>query len=148
MLKIAGFIWVELLMSLSLFALLLLMGIPYTTHLFQKNKVQVIEDEIKSAIRFSRLRALSEGQDLVLMPMSASNDWSSGIQLVNSGDRIFEWHWASPGIRVIWHGFQSNHFLRFAADVSQYATNGSFFIQSPSQPVVKLVVNRLGRVRC
>ena len=146
-LKIAGFTWIELLMSLTLFALLLLMGIPYTTHFLQKNQAEVIKDEIKSAIRFSRLRALSEGQDLVLMPMAASNDWSGGMQLMKRGLRIFEWHWASPQIHVRWQGFQSNHFLRFAADVSRYATNGSFFIQSPSRPVVTLVVNRLGRVQ-
>ena len=147
MLKIAGFTLVESLISLALFALLLLISIPYTARLYQKNQVQVIQDEIKGAIRFSRLRALSEGQDLVLMPRAASNDWSSGMQLMNSGHRLFEWHWASPQIHVTWHGFQSNHFLRFSPDANRYATNGYFFIQSASFPPVKIVVNRLGRVR-
>lgn len=148
MLKSDGFTWIESLISLALLAVLLMMGIPYTARLYQKNQVQVIQYEIASAIRFSRLRAMSEGRALVLRPLLASNDWSNGMQLMSGDEQLFEWHWATPQkIRVDWHGFQSNRFLRFVPDANEFATNGYFSIHSASFPPVKLVVNRLGRVR-
>ncbi len=130
-------------------SILLCFSIPFATSLYQKNQMQVIQDEIKSAIRFAKMRALIEGKNLMLMPLSTSNDWSGGMQLRvdNRAPPLFVWHWSSPQIQVNWHGFQSHHILYFAVDNNRNATNGYFLIQSATQPTIKLIVNRLGRVK-
>ena len=144
-----GFTWIECLLTLSIFSILLWFSIPFATSLYQKNQMQVIQDDIKSAIRFAKMRALMDGKNEVLMPLSSSHDWSRGMQLRvdKTTQTLFEWHWPSSSIHVSWHGFLSNHFLYFSADINQSATNGYFLIQSPQQPVIKLIINRLGRVR-
>ncbi len=135
---------------------MLLFSIPALYSLHQKNQVQVIQDDIKSAIRFGTSEALISGNNLILTPLKNSNDWSDGILLFvdNTKHRytpdvklLREWRWQSPNVRVIWQGFQSNNYLLFSSDISQNAMNGYFEISSKTQQPVKLVINRLGRVR-
>lgn len=122
----------------------------------QKNQVQVVQDNIKSALRYAKMHALTTGHRVILTPLQHSNDWSDGMLLFldNAKHRytpddtlIHEWHWQSPGIEVTWKGFQSNHYLLFSADVSQNAVNGTFFIKSDSNSIAKIVINKLGRIR-
>jgi len=155
-LKLRAFTLIELLLSLSILATILFFTIPFESSLHQKNQVQVIQDGIKGAVRYAKTQALISGSNIILTPLQNTNDWSDGMLLCmdNAKHRcipddklIHEWHWLSPGIHVGWRGFQSRHYLLFSADASQNAVNGSFTIKSNSKYAVKLVINKLGRIK-
>lgn len=156
MIKLRAFTLIELLISLSLLAILLFFTIPFESSLHQKNQIQVIQEEIKSAVRYAKTQALISGNTLILTPSNDSNDWSDGMRLFKDNAKhqytskdavIHAWHWNSSGIQVTWRGFQSNHYLLFSTDVSKNAVNGSFLIESNAKYAAKLVINKLGRVK-
>jgi prepilin-type N-terminal cleavage/methylation domain-containing protein len=144
-----AFTLIEVLAGLSIFAILLFFAIPFERSLHQKNRIQIVQDEIRGAVRYARAQAIITGNNIILKPLQDSADWSKGIRMfaAANGELIHEWHWNFPGIHVAWQGFQSSHYLLFSADASQNAVNGSFWIESESQRVVKIVLNKLGRIR-
>ena len=151
-----GMTLIELLVSLSLLAILLFFSLPFAPSLYNKNQLQVVTDEVSSAIHFAKIQALLTGDVLVLSPLSGGrNDWSHGMllfvdnpkhQYMSDDKLLHEWHWNSNVVRVFWHGFQSDEYVLFAADISHSTTNGYFIIKNDTKQL-KLVVNRLGRVK-
>jgi Tfp pilus assembly protein FimT len=134
----------------------LFFSIPFLSSLYQKNQLQVRQDEIKASIQFAKIQAQIRHKNLLLAPIGGKNDWSAGMRLFvdNAQHRytpnaqvLHEWHWKASNISISWHGFQSDHYLLFAAENSKNAINGYFLIQINSELVIKLIVNRLGRVR-
>ena len=155
MLTSRAFTLIELLLSLTLLAILLFFAVPFASSMHEKNQIQVIQDDIRSAIRFAKTQAMISGNNILLTPLPDSNDWSNGMLLFVDNPKhhytadtqpLQKWQWFSSGIQVTWKGFQSSHYLLFSADLSKNATNGTFIIRNQSQIRVKLVVNRLGMV--
>lgn len=151
-----GFSLIELLISLSLLSIILCICLPSVPALSKKNQLQVASNDIKSAIHFSKFQALATGNNLLLIPLPGENDWAKGMLLMvdnaqhaynSEAKKIHEWHWNHLGTQVTWRGFQSMNYLLFKSDISTSAVNGYFIIQNVSQKKIKLVVNRLGRVR-
>lgn len=156
MLKIAAFTLIELLIALAIAGLSLMFIMPYASSLQQKNQLCVVQDDITSAIRFAKTQALISDNNIILTPLPGMTDWSHGIsafvdnathQYTLDDQLLFEWHWQSSAIEVTWHGFQSSQYLLFAAESHRNAANGYFLIKAKSLPPIKLLVNRLGRVR-
>lgn len=151
----AGFTLLELLISLFVLALITSFSLSNTSALYQKNQLQAVTSEIKKAIQTGKLQALSRGESLALTPLTNSTDWSSGMllfvdnanhQYTPDGKLIYQWTWKSTGVHVSWQGFQSKNYLLFAANLKSNITNG-FFIIKDNAHQVKLIVNRLARVR-
>lgn len=156
MLKFRAFTLVELLLGLSLLGILLFFTLPFESSLHQKNQVQVIQDDIIAAVRYAKTNALTRGKNVILTPLVNSHDWSDGMMLFidNATHRytpddklLHEWHWPSTEIHVSWKGFQSSHYLLFSADATQNSVNGSFLINGNSKHAVKIVINKLGRIK-
>ena len=115
----------------------------------------MIRDEVRGAIHFSKLQALIKGNDLVLTHLPGTDDWSSGMLLfVDNGQHVYthdtrlvhQWYWHSAGIHLEWHGFQSKDYILFTPDIISSTLNGTFVITNTLQQV-KLIMNRLGRIR-
>lgn len=154
--KFSAFTLIEVLLSLSLLATLLFFTLPFESSLHQKNQVQVIQHDIQSAIRYAKTQALTRGENILLMPLRGSTDWSSGMLLLvdnakhrfsSENQLIHEWQWTPSRVEVSWRGFQSKHYLLFSPDLSQNSVNGSFLINYGSKHAIKLSINKLGRVR-
>lgn len=146
-----GLTLIEVLLSLILMATVFFFAIPLSSALYQKNQIEVRVHDIEGAIRLAKTEALMRGESLMLMPCSGEH-WSSGIRVVayhtdHEPEVIYEWPWPASRVVVHWNGFQSKQYLLFSADVSHHAANGYFLITSPQSHSVKLVINRLGRVR-
>lgn len=143
-----GFSLIEVLMVLLLIALLCSFGLPFSSNWYQTQLGLVMVQDIKQAIHQATADALRFNEPLKLMPILGDN-WSSGLvlRLERTGDIQYQWQWKDTGYQVHWHGFQSNEYLRFAPDLNQSVLNGYFFIENVSHQGIKLVVNRLGRVR-
>ena len=151
-----GLTLIELLISLSLLAIVLCFSLPLAPTLYKKNQLQLLSDELSGAIHFAKIQALVTGDVLALTRLPGTTDWSSGMMLFVDNAKhhytpdvklLHEWHWSFVGMDVSWHGFQSDDYLLFATDISHNTVNGYFLITTPLQPKVKLVVNRLGRIR-
>lgn len=149
--RAAGFTLLEILTCLLLLSVISFFSLSYTPSLYKKNQLQALTSEIKSSIHIAKMQALIEGKPLMLAPLYPAN-WSNGMELIidnpnHQKDKpLYEWHWKPANIHVEWHGFQSNEYLLFASDLRASHTNGYFLIKNANQQI-KLVVNRLGRVR-
>ena len=107
-------------MSLSILVMVLFFSIPFVSSLYQKNQLQVRQDDIKASIQFAKIQAQVRHQNLLLTPIAGNNDWSAGMRLFvdNAQHRytpkekvLHEWHWKASDISISWHGFQSDHYL-------------------------------------
>lgn len=149
--RAAGFTLLEILMCLVLLSVISFFSLPYTPALYKKNQLQALSSEIKNSVHIAKMQALIEGKSLMLAPLYPAN-WSTGMKLfIDSPNHqkakpLYEWRWKSANIHVEWHGFQSNDYLLFASDLRASQTNGYFLIKNANQQI-KLMVNRLGRVR-
>jgi type IV fimbrial biogenesis protein FimT len=101
------------------------------------------------------MQALAKGKTLTLTPLPNTNDWSKGMllfvdnskhQYTYNTEPLYEWHWKSADTDVSWHGFQSKDYLLFTTDLRSSINNGYFLIKN-TQEQIKLIVNRVGRVR-
>ncbi len=154
--KVAGLTLIELLLGLALMAIVLFFCNPFAESVFKKNQLELLVDEIKSAIHYAKTEVLLHGESLLLAPLAGSDDWSTGMMLFvdnkahqyHEGSKlIHEWHWRPSDFIISWQGFQSNQYLLFATDISRSAVNGHFLIKNNSLQH-QLIVNRLGRVKC
>ena len=121
----------------------------------RKNALQKTADEIKQAIHFAKTEAVANARTVTLAPLFEKGNWSQGMRLFIDNnlhhyikDTVFirVWSWNHKAIRVSWHGFESEHYLRFSPDLLECTSNGYFMIQDDSNNSVKLVLNRLARV--
>ena len=146
-----GFTLLELLLCLSLVSLIAFFSLLYTSSLYKKNQLQTVTAEIRNAIHAAKMQAFIIGKPLALTHLPHTKDWSEGMLLFVDNAKhqcvqpLYKWHWKS-GIEVSWHGFQSKDYLLFATDLRSSMTNGYFVIRNAQQHV-KLIVNRVGRVR-
>ena len=154
--KLCGLSLIEMLVVLLIFAVLAGFTPIFIKEVYRKNQRDVVADEIKLAIQYSKINALTKSHSVVLSPLAGHVGWSDGMALCLDNELhqcadveglIREWHWYHKGIQVNWFGFQSNHYLRFTPDLMGRAANGYFSITDPSMHELKLVVNRLGRCR-
>ena len=152
----SGLTLIELLIGLSLLSILFVISLSFYSTLYKKSEVYIIADEIKGAIQFSKLRAIIDGENLALTPISGSNNWSEGMvlfidnkehKLLENSKIIHEWHWQKAKVHVSWKGFQSSNYLLFSHELSRMDVNGNFIIRNSVGKEIKLIINRIGRVR-
>ncbi len=151
-----GFSFIEILTALIIFGILCSYSLSFMSSLLSKNQHEVIADEIKQAIQFAKIEALTHERTLTLTPISEDADWSKGMRLFEDNKThqytpqstvIREWHWRRSGVTVTWHGFESTSYLRFTPDLLARGANGQFVVQDGGKHQIKLVINRLARVR-
>lgn len=151
----AGLTLIELLFALALLSILFFMCLPSGLSLFRMNQLQVMENEITTAVRYARNMALLYDISLVLSPLPNSNDWSQGMILFEDNTNhkyqndvriLHQWQWQHHGLQVAWNGFHSSRYLLFSSDLKHAATSGHFNIINFDSKYSKLVVNRFGRI--
>ncbi len=142
----AAFSLVESLICLSILSIVFYFGIPSLSQLSNNNQLAVIKQDLTNAIRFAKTQAVAENQPLLLRPLAAG-DWSQGVVVMTEHLKtIQEWHWEGMAVHVVWHGFQSSY-LRFSPNINQNTLNGFFLMNNQGNQQIKLIVNRIGRVR-
>lgn len=151
-----GFSLIELLTTLVIFGILCGYSLSFFPSLQKKNQLQVMTNEIKQAIHFAKMEALAHAHTVTLTPLSEQKDWSAGMLLfvdnlshhhVEKSNLIREWHWQHPGLTVTWHGFESTDYLRFSPDLMTRNANGYFLVEDNAKQRIKLIINRLAKVR-
>lgn len=152
----AGVTFVELLLVFTLLGILASFSLSFMSSTLHRNQLRVVADEIKGAIRVAKMEALIKERFVTLAPLKGQLDWSNGMQLwVDQPDKssslkprlIREWQWIRSAIHVSWHGFESSRTCRFSPNLMARSANGYFLLEDPLKHRLKLIVNRIGRVR-
>ncbi|MFC3909656.1 GspH/FimT family protein [Legionella dresdenensis] len=150
-----AFTLIELLVTVVVVSLLTGILIPSISSFYRKNQLDVVERELAAAIQFARDTALKKNYPLVLMPIN-KNNWAEGMILFQDNRQhrytgkeqvFFQWQWPYAGLKISWHGFQSDDFLLFANNLYNSAINGQFSLTQNNLPAKKVVINRIGRLK-
>ncbi len=156
MIKHRGFSLIELLVGLVILGILFLFSLPLGLAIIQKNQLEVVKNEISSAIHYAKTASVLRGVPLVLAPLPQTNNWSAGMllfidnethQFKDKSELIHEWHWKHPGIQISWQGLYTQNYLLFTPSLQTRALSGHFNIANKEGKTIKLILNRLGRIR-
>lgn len=156
MLKHCGLSLLELVAGLIILSILFFFCLPLSLSIYQNNRLEVVKNEISAAVHYARTNAALRGLPLILTPLPYTSDWSAGMILFVDNEKhqytettalIHEWQWQYQGVRINWQGLYAKNYLLFAADPKHAATSGHFIIQNDQKKTLKLILNRLGRVR-
>ena len=150
-----GFLLFELLLVLCLIAVIWSFGLPMTSKDYQQQQLLLIEQDIQQAIHQAFTEAMSRDENILLRPCISCQDWSKGLILI--AERfvhdhpkehiIYAWQWPKMAYHLYWHGFHSNQWLRFSPELNQSILNGYFMIENEHHDGVKLLLNRMGRIK-
>lgn len=141
-----GISLIELLISLVIIGILGSFALSFTTTWYHNYELKLVCNDIHAAIKFAKMRSILEKKPLRLC--AREHDWSHGLRLLdNTSTLIYEWRWQDLKLHVAWFGFQSTNELTFSHDFSQNAVNGYFLIESKYQAPIKIMVNRMGRIK-
>lgn len=149
-----GFTLLELLFTLSIIAVLSAVCGVSLSYFTSKNEQQVILDEIRSAIVYAKLQALSLGDQVVLSSLDNTNNWSQGMVLVhfnkknNNKETLYQWRWHHPHWLLEWSGMNSYNKLILSNNPLTAMSNGHFKLTNiHTNEHLDIVLNRLGRIR-
>lgn len=152
--KIKGFTFLELLITLSILLVLSLIGIASYSSLIQKNELQIIEDELKTAIHYAKIQSIILDKSVSLSPFTSSLNWAEGIKLgvlnKKTGELklIYQWQWHHPRWNITWRGVRSSNSLNFSNHLTHAISNGQFSVVNlDTQQEAIMILNRLGRIR-
>lgn len=154
--KNAGLSFIELTIGLIIISILLVFSTPLMLALSKKNQIEVLKNELSSALGFARTTATLQDRTLVLQPLNEVESWSKGAILfvdnnkhqMEEGTKILrQWEWKTKGLRVTWKGMRAKPYLIFSSHLRQAALSGHFTIEDGKGKLLKLTINRLGRVR-
>lgn len=148
-----GFTLLELLIVLSIVGIISLFSMASYSLLLEKNEEQIIVDDIKSAIHYARIQAVSYGHQVTLTPLDAHSDWSKGIKITQLDKKtnkelvVHQWQWPRRKWSLIWSGVNSEKII-FSNNPVNAISNGTFTLSSlPSKKKKIIVLNRIGRIR-
>jgi prepilin-type N-terminal cleavage/methylation domain-containing protein len=149
-----GFTLIELLCTLSVCAMLLFSASASWTAFKESNEQKVLIDEIKNAIHYATLKAMSDGQAMRLAPKELVLDWSKGMDLValstpnHEMHLVHTWTWRPHHWGIQWFGVHGSHYIDIQANTLKAMSNGRFVLTNKrTQEQIVLVLNRLGRIR-
>jgi prepilin-type N-terminal cleavage/methylation domain-containing protein len=154
--KIKGFTLIEIISALVILGILCACTLSFLPLLLKKNQMTVIVDDIKHAVQYAKLDALSNLRTVILTPLDEEKNWSTGMILCEDNPnhhcgpeaiRIRQWQWHSPSVRVTWRGMESTNYLRITPTLVNRIASGHFIVKENHGSEMCLVVNRLARVR-
>ena len=149
--NVTGMTLIELLICLAIFSIVWFFSLPSSSELTDRNQIECVKNDIESALQYAKMQSMLRNETLLIMSLPNEQNWSHGIAVFSGADLsnlkpLHMWPWHFKNIQVLWKGFQSRNYLRFATGINHYATNGHFLIQG-QYSAVKLVINRFARLR-
>lgn len=152
--KIRGLTLLELVITLAIFTGLVLIGSKSFIFLTQKNERQILINNIKTAVQYSKIQAIIIGKSVYLTPLNLTENWSKGMMLVSFNeitkkmDVIHQWQWNLRYWNVNWIGVDSVNRIGLSQSPSHAISNGKFILDNwHTHEKVMITLNRLGRVK-
>lgn len=148
-----GFSLIEILVALTLFAIVLLIGVPSLQHALLQNRVDSSIHQMITAISFARSEAIRRQQRV---SFCASEDgqrcrgtWRSG-QILMADQKVLRVYSAlPPGDNLMWvSSLSKNDVLEILPTGFTNGQQGSFYYCPPNKQYAKrIIVTQTGRVR-
>lgn len=148
-----AFTLIELLIAISIIAILLLAAIPATQHLLLRNRAAAQAHQIMGALNFARTEAIKRGQIVIFCPGTkdkpCAEDWRAG-QVIMADNKIVRIYPAlNEADNLIWRGsLGKNASLQFDPSGFTHGQSGSFYYcSSDKQYSKRIVIEQSGRAR-
>ena len=81
-----GFTLIELMIAISILAIILVVGVPNYQTTIQNNRVTTNANGLVSAIMIARSEAIKRGVDVQIRSISGNSNWSTGWSVVTDSD--------------------------------------------------------------
>ena len=141
----------ELLTALSLFALLVTMGLPSFAALVEKNRLAALLDELHNTLQEARTLAVTQARTIEVCAYkkgtACGTNWSDGWILRNASTK--EPLLVNPSSytdgSVHWGGYSKT--IRFRSNGSSPTSNGRLIVCGHRELIGQLIINRQGRIR-
>uniref|UniRef100_Q0HS92 Type II secretion system protein H n=1 Tax=Shewanella sp. (strain MR-7) TaxID=60481 RepID=Q0HS92_SHESR len=111
--KLLGFTLVELMVTIAVAAILLTIGVPSLTSIYESVRVNNNITKIHDIMVFARSQAISYGTEITVVATDGSN-WKSGIKVTTADDKE---------LRII-DAFNSNDSLKGNVDSFSFTSEG------------------------
>lgn len=115
-----------------------------------KNEKQRLVDELKTAMHYAKIQAISRGYSVSLVPIDPNLSWTKGMQLVrlhkklNQIEVLYQWSWHYSNWNIDWKGVLSQQ-IKFSPNPLNALSNGRWRIMNRySKERFELVLNRIG----
>ncbi len=143
-----AFTLIELLLVISLIAILSMISLPGITHLWQKSRANSLSAQLFNAIDLARSEAIVRQEPVFLLPVA--DHWQNGFILKTTTQIIRTFSAVTWEGQLYWRSFPLNQqALEFLPDGLLNMQNGTFWFCLPKMPesVWLVVVNKSGRAR-
>lgn len=146
-----GYTLLDLLVTLTLLALLATFAIPNLTQFVDSNRQQALLEELQRSLQAARARAILEGRTIEICAYSdeepCGNDWNKGwILRVSRTKEVLTVKQSAPTEGTLrWNGYTPT--VRFRPNGTSPTGNGRFTFCSSQAMAWQLVINRQGRIR-
>lgn len=160
---ISGYTLLELMVTLSIAAILLLVALPSFAHIFKSNDMSATLNQVTSLLNNARYTAISNKNIVTLCPSkdfeSCSGTWSDGAIMFNDydGDRQFNnndqplrtWQPSSSNISLSFRAFGYKKSLQWLPTGITNHQNGTFVFCYQNAPKYSkaLIMTKSGRIR-
>lgn len=162
--EIKGFSLLELLLALSLAALIAAAAIPAWQQLLDRSRATAEINRLIATIQYARSQAVHRRQTVTLCPadgqLGCGGDWARGIIVFADGNSDGRRDSNDPLLRVTpalrsgsslsWRSFGSGAYLRFRSSGMTLYQNGTFIYCPPDKNphyARAVIINRAGRPR-
>jgi len=151
--NIHGFSLLEILITLSIAAIITAISISSWNQFSQKSQAEVAMLQLQRAIALAREEAITRHEDITLCKSNdqknCSGDWQDGYIIKNSASVLQEFEAASNGILLLRAFPRNQDHLNFSPNGFSISENGTFWYCSTraKNPSWALIMNRAGRVR-
>lgn len=141
----------ELLMALTVLAILISIIPPSYSHFIERNHTQVVRDELLAHLHFTRAQSVNARSSHTLCGsadgQTCNGNWNN-IWLVRRthDQRILRRFTPESQGQLCWRGFGGNQVV-FRANGMSSASNGRFSFCKDKQPLWQVVINRQGRFK-
>lgn len=145
-----GFTLVELLITVSLIAIISSIAVPALGNLIAYNRQQALLTQVQDAVQKARTKAVMHRQTIVLCGTNdgatCTRDWGSGwLTLAEGTEEILDVTQLAPANELRWSGF-GNQRVRFIENGTS-RNNGRFYQCYKHRIAWQLILSRQGRLK-
>lgn len=155
-----GFTLVELLITLSVLAIMVTIGIPTFTSSLESVRQRTLVNQLLADLNFARSRAITTRQPVSLCAGISGCDnqpmWSGHVLIFDDLDANGAIDEVDATLRTTavtashswkWRNFRQQRHMTFKPDGTTHSLNGTFILCRQDTPLKKIVINVTGRAR-
>ncbi len=141
-----GYTLLELMIALSVSAILLSLAMPQTKQLIATNTLNTRVKELSTLVRYAKNSAILYNQPVEISPIDKGQDWSKGIRVKTKTRLLRERRWDNSIVKISYIGFSQKKSLTFPPNLISAKVSGHFKLTTGIIDK-KLIINRIGRIR-